>query len=227
MQYSYLLVDMLTILIPFIFSFHKKIQFHKTWPALFPAILITGTLFIAWDIVFTEIGVWGFNTKYLLGYTLMNLPLEEVLFFICIPYSCLFTYHCFETLFHSNMLKTKEHLITYCLIGASFLLGIGYWHNWYTSVTFILLACFLIFCKWGAKTEWLPNFYLSYTVLLIPFFIVNGILTGTGLEEPIVWYNNDENMTIRIGTIPMEDIFYGMLLILVNTFFWKKFQKSN
>jgi lycopene cyclase domain-containing protein len=60
---------------------------------------------------------------------------------------------------------------------------------------------------------WLNKFYFSYLVLLIPFTIVNGILTGTGLEEPVVWYNDLENMGFRILTIPFEDVFYGMLLI--------------
>jgi lycopene cyclase domain-containing protein len=57
--------------------------------------------------------------------------------------------------------------------------------------------------------------------------VVNGISTGTGLEEPIVWYNDAENMELRILTIPVEDIFYGMLLLLLNTFLFELFLAKN
>ncbi len=49
-----------------------------------------------------------------------------------------------------------------------------------------------------------------------PFFVVNGILTGTGLETQVVWYNSSEFMGYRALSIPLEDFFYGMLMIVLN-----------
>lgn len=61
------------------------------------------------------------------------------------------------------------------------------------------------------------RFYFSYLFVLIPFFIVNGILTGSFIDQEVVWYNNHENLGIRIGTIPADDLFYNMLMLLMVT----------
>lgn len=54
--------------------------------------------------------------------------------------------------------------------------------------------------------------------MLFPFFIVNGILTGSGIVDQVVWYNNQENLGLRVFTIPIEDITYAFSLIIVNLF---------
>ncbi|MED5256365.1 MAG: lycopene cyclase domain-containing protein, partial [Candidatus Neomarinimicrobiota bacterium] len=61
----------------------------------------------------------------------------------------------------------------------------------------------------------LSSFFVSYIFILIPFFIINGILTGSFILDEIVWYNDNYNLGIRIGTIPFEDIFYGFSLLFL------------
>jgi len=62
--------------------------------------------------------------------------------------------------------------------------------------------------------------------MLIPFFIVNGILTGTGIEGNIVWYNDEQNLGIRLLTIPIEDSAYAFSLILMNLLIYYKFRSE-
>src|SRR5664279_4624256 len=94
MRFTYLVIDLLVVLVPFGFSFHRKIKFHQNFLPFFFANMVSAICFVGWDLVFTRNAVWGFNKHYITGVRISVLPVEEVLFFFCIPFSCLFTYHC-------------------------------------------------------------------------------------------------------------------------------------
>ncbi len=84
--------------------------------------------------------------------------------------------------------------------------------------------------RWGLLdgSESLHRFYISYMVILIPFAIVNGILTGSFIDEPIVWYNNSENVHIRFFTIPVEDFGYAFSMLLFSVILIERFKtKTN
>ncbi|MDZ4664980.1 MAG: lycopene cyclase domain-containing protein [Bacteroidota bacterium] len=220
-KFTYLLIDIATILVPFVFSFYHKINFYKTWRAYWPANLLVTLIFIAWDMLYTKLGVWGFNESYICGIKIFNLPIEEVLFFICIPYASVFTYHCLKLFFNSIQLPTT--LISIVLSSLLLITGIINFDKLYTAATFISMSLLLTVVGILRKQEWLKNFFLTYLLILIPFFIVNGILTGSWIDEPIVWYNDNENLGIRMLTIPFEDTFYGMLLLILNTWLYEYF----
>jgi lycopene cyclase domain-containing protein len=226
MKSLYLLVNFFTVIIPVLFSFHPKIKFYQRWKYFFPAAIFIGVFFIVWDSIFTSYGIWGFNPQYISGIYLFGLPLEEILFFICIPFSCVFTYFCLDKFYCLSWNPRKEKI--FCLIFSTFLLVIGlfFWEQLYTSVTFISTALVCLVFKFVIKIKWFGKAVSVYAVLLMPFLIVNGILTGTGLEEPIVWYNDSENMDIRVLTIPVEDVIYGFELILLNIFCYKWFSEK-
>jgi lycopene cyclase domain-containing protein len=92
--------------------------------------------------------------------------------------------------------------------------------KWYTLVNFSLaIPLTLIVLKYNPKL--LQHFFLTFLVMLIPFFIVNGVLTGSWIENQVVWYNNAENLGIRMGTIPIEDSIYAYSMILMSLFFFE------
>lgn len=225
-KYLYLAIDFFSILFPFIFSFYPKYKFADKWKFLWPAILLPALFFIIWDESFTQMGVWGFNPRYLTGNYFFSLPIEEILFFICIPYACVFTYEAVNYLISWRISKKLQDMITDILVVLLLLAGLIFYDRWYPTVTFILLSAFLLLHRWVWRTDYLGKFYVAFLFILIPFFLVNGILTGTGIEEQVVWYNDSENLGIRMLTIPVEDTFYGMLLLLMNVSLFEYRQKK-
>jgi lycopene cyclase domain-containing protein len=65
-----------------------------------------------------------------------------------------------------------------------------------------------------------------YLILMPGFFAVNGILTGSLIPSPVVNYNPDDFLGIRMGTIPVEDAVYGYSQFLLNIYFFKKITEN-
>lgn len=225
MRSLYLLIDLSSVLVPFIFSFHPKLQFYKKWKQAFVSISVTAIIFISWDVWFVKKGVWSFNPDYVLGIYFLGLPIEEILFFICIPYSCLFSYHALKVIFPKLNSHNTEPIFSFLLSIALIVLAFYFYPKIYTTVTFLFLAGYLLLLKIICKPAWLDRFYFSFFIMLLPFFIVNGMLTGAGLDAAVVLYNDEENAGLRLLTIPVEDIFYGMLFQLMNVSLFEFFSK--
>lgn len=221
-KYTYFWVDFLCILFPFVFSLTKKFDFHKDWKYYFPANLIIAFIFIIWDIYKTKVGVWWFDLKYILGINLYNLPLEEVFFFICIPYACIFTYYCFKKYIPLNIYIIK--LSNYALWIPFIIIAVIFYNRLYPFVTFTLLGVSWILVK-KYKPTFYPYFFIVYLIMFFPFFLSNGILTGGFINRSIVNYNPEEIIGFRLYTIPFEDYFYGMLLILWTIWLYEYFKK--
>ncbi|PKP24494.1 MAG: lycopene cyclase domain-containing protein [Bacteroidetes bacterium HGW-Bacteroidetes-2] len=229
MDTLYMWLNIGSISLPLLFSFHPKLQLYKRWKYLFPSIAIMMLLFISWDIIFVKYEIWGFNSSYFLGITIINLPLEEWLFFICIPYACVFTHYSLVYFFPKMELSKKTTSVVYVLLlTLLILLSFWFYDRWYSIVNFTY-AILLLGLTYNFQKEVLQKFFLTFLVMLVPFFLVNGTLTGSFIEEPVVWYNNAENMGLRLLTIPVEDTFYAFTMILtcilLLEFFERRFSK--
>jgi lycopene cyclase domain-containing protein len=224
-KWLYVFINLGAISIPFIAGFDSRLRFDKQWRFLFPALLLTMLVFIPWDMLKTDLAVWGFNPRYLLGIYIGNLPLEEWLFFIAIPYACLFTYHSLNYLVKKDYLGKYAERITLILAILLLIIGLLNSDRLYTSVTFISTGAFMLFHRFVIKGVYMGRFYLMYLVTLIPFFIVNGLLTGSFIPEEVVFYDDTQNLGIRLGTIPVEDMVYGLLMLLMNVS-WFEFFRS-
>ena len=211
-MFTYLALNIASIAFPLSRSFESKIQYFKKWKALFIAMCITAFVFLVWDYFFTKHGVWSFNHDYVVGIYMFLMPLEEWMFFFAIPFACIFIYECVKYYDKKGILSKYSDTILY---GFSLvILVIGFFHTdkLYTSINaFFAVFSLFIFILYTDKKQ-KSHFIVTYLLSLIPFLIVNGVLTFL----PVVSYNNAENLGIRIFTIPVEDTVYSMSLLLMN-----------
>ncbi|HQO50037.1 MAG TPA: lycopene cyclase domain-containing protein [Bacteroidales bacterium] len=210
----YLYLDLLTLAFPFLLSFDRKVAFYRQWKYFFPAVFVMGAFFIAKDVLFAASGIWGFNDRYLLGIRWFGLPVEEWMFFVVVPYAIVFIYACLMAYLRFDPLLKVHRPVLFVLSFLLIVVAVIWYDRLYTSVIFILTAILLLYNLYMRK-PWLSMFLLAYLVSMLPFLLVNGVLTGSFLDEPIVWYNNSHNLGIRLFTIPVEDTIYSLMMFLM------------
>jgi lycopene cyclase domain-containing protein len=190
-------------------SFERKIKYYKNFRYLIFSIVTVGVPFIIWDILAEKRGDWMFNSDHIGGMKIFNLPAEEILFFITVPYSIIFLY---ETFIYYIKPKQITYNNKYLLIisFASLMVSIIFLSLDYTFTVFFFLSVVFFFIAFS-KLSYIRNKYLIYFFLFtfIPFFIFNSLLTSL----PVVIYNPDAIWGIRILTVPLEDFFYSLCLI--------------
>jgi lycopene cyclase domain-containing protein len=207
MKIEYLLFNFFIIIFPLIsYIFYKRPLFLP----MIISLLVSALIFIIWDIAVTDY-FWSFNQNYILGIKLIKIPIEEALFFLTVPFGCLFLYVNFEKIFKNNKPISRNLILKICLI--IFFLG-GYFFmlkKYYTAVVFLYLAVIWFFDMFLLKTKLTTKIVYWYymVVVLLLTFIFNYYLT----KRPVVIYNDSFNLNIRLLTIPIEDFIYGISLI--------------
>ena len=230
---TYLLLNLGSLAFPLVRSFERRVRFVAYWPGLWVGLLLNALYCIPIDIWFTAKGNWGFSDAYTLGWKVFGLPVEEWMFFFCIPYACVFIYACV-----SKLLNVKDSwgwtAFAWAIVivtGATALLNVD---KEYTLLKLGSASVFLAFYIIFTKGKNLGRLMFSYILTEIPFLIVNGFLTSL----PVVTYNNAENLGIRMSdvlgirflNIPVEDNVYSLLMLLLVVFgmeqIWPRLAKS-
>jgi lycopene cyclase domain-containing protein len=211
MSSAYLILNIFIILFPLLLSFEKKIKYYKKLTALFISTLIVGGVFIIWDSIATYRGDWSFNPSFVIGLNLFNLPLEEVLFFITVPYSGIFLYETGKFYGLDKTININRFLI-YGFAVLILFLAIFFISQYYTFTVLIFTSIFLfISVSYKGKAALINSrlYWLWIGFMYLPFLVVNYFLTSI----PIVTYSKSAIWGLRFITIPLEDFFYSFSLL--------------
>lgn len=214
---TYLLINILIVIFPLILSFDKNLKFYKKVPYVLQSIAFISSAYIVWDVIATKRGDWAFNPEHLMGSYILGLPIEEILFFITVPYSCIFIY---ETV--SFYIKDRELIFNKKFFLAPsillVLLGTIFYDQNYTFTVSIFAASFFIGAiLFNESLLASRNFWITILIGFIPFLIVNYFLTSI----PVVTYNEAAFSGKRFITIPYEDFLYSFSMISLWILFYE------
>lgn len=208
-------------------SWDKRVNYHQKWKYFFKALPVMMVVMIIWDMFFTHNGIWGFNEQYILGWYVVGLPVEEWLFFIVVPFSCTFIYEVVIYFDSSNKFEKYGKIINVIMLLLVITLLYFGLDQTYTKIAMGFLCLLLLFHQFAYNARYLGRFYVAFLFILIPFFIVNGVLTGSFIQEEVVWYKSSEIFNIRLFTIPLEDVFYCMFMMLFLITFYEIFKRKS
>jgi lycopene cyclase domain-containing protein len=217
---EYLLLNIIIISFPLAATFYSKIGYYKKLPQVLSSILFVGAIFILWDILATERGHWAFNPAYVLGIRFMGLPVEELMFFVSVPFSCLFIYESLCTYVRDFSVPFSKNIFVGVAV-FMLLMAVPSFGREYSFAVFLAAGFFLLFAAFFLQDLLSSGRYWAYLgITLLLFVIFNFILTSL----PIVSYGPKMIWGTRFLTIPLEDFLYNylMLSLYLGVYIWAK-----
>jgi lycopene cyclase domain-containing protein len=218
----YLWIDLAIVCLPLVLSFDRRVHYVRRWPAVFLSALAIAAVYIPWDMLKTAYRVWGFSERFAGSWRLLGLPAGEWLFFVAVPFSCLFIYEVVRAYFRDGAVRVPAW-VWLAAAAASLAVAVLFRARAYTFTVMISVAVFLVLA-----TLLLPrllgsrHFWLAMLLTNIPFLIFNGLLTAL----PVVVYNDAENWGVRAFTIPLEDFFYSFSLLGFNFLVYQPLRRA-
>ena len=218
MKTEYLIFNIIVFAGPLLFGAMRPFYFINRWKDTILPILIPAIFFLIWDSIVAD-SHWHFNENYILGIKFFNLPVEEILFFISVPFACLFTWEMIirRTREKEIMWINKIRIYLYLLIPIGIWIFISGKH--YTGLATSFLGLSILLDRLLNTNLMLQRRFYFYLLFVLMFTLIfNGYLTW----RPVVTYSVQYQLDFRIFTIPIEDFVYGTALIFMNTSIYEK-----
>lgn len=202
-------------------TFYKNIAFYKELKYVLPAILFVAGGFMLWNIFFTVQFVWGFNVENLSGFSFFNVPIEEWMLFFIFPYTAIFVFFIFEKMEWEFITKRWSLIFATIITVIALILFVNYREHTYTFWVACLVMLLNGILYFGFRPKWYQCFWSAFLVFYFPFFFLNGWVSSYIASGPIVWYNPNHIIGIKILTIPVENIMYYFLMFLFTLVIYK------
>ncbi len=194
----------------------------RRYRSLLFSVGVVSPLYLVWDFLATWKDSWHFNPKWVLGIYVVDLPIEEVLFFFVTPFATLLIYD-------FVMQKVKDREFTFVTRGRVtavallLLLADVFLTSYsYTFIDLVYVASSLLLVEFVDSSMLKSrNYWIFVLLTYIPFMVFDFFLTSL----PVVIYGPHSILGVRIITIPVEDALYSFSMMNFYTLFYRQGEK--
>ena len=208
-----LILLLIVAFIPLLFRTASKTRIFPKLKYFIPAIIFSSAVFIIWDNRFAQIGIWNYNPEFFSGKEIFSLPWEKWLYYVVVSWVSLFVYEWVKIKFSYLKIDNISLAISLALLVVFGLTAFFSRQKIYTFFTFFLLAIYFgyTFFRNRFKSHF-THFYITFLILLIPFFILSVIL----VKLPAISYHSEHTLQVQLLQIPVEKLAGLFLLLFIN-----------
>ncbi len=198
MTYTFLILNLLLVLIPFALKFDRNVvNVDKLKSIILPSLIVT-FVFSEVAVFLTGLKAWNFNTAYLIGASYRGLPLEEYIFLFAFSFAGLGVYNYLNAKFPTNDLQKYSLTLSNLMMG-------------------ICIAILFFGVEYINKLRFMYRFYRAFVAMLIPFYCVFLLICNL----PIITYNTAQNVRFSLFKIPFENHFFMMATLLLGVYLFE------
>lgn len=222
MKYTFLLLALGLLVLPLVFNFHKNIFKNGNFKAALGASLISAIIFSTLAVVLQLLGVLIYSTDRTIGVLFKDIPIEQYLLNFSFSLVGVSLYQYLNISFPKNDLQRYSLAISNLLLGLCIaFLFFGY-SKWYTLLTFSTLLLVLFLIEYVGKLRFMYKAYRAFMVMLIPFYLVYGVLFWNGILK----VSQNGLFGLYIAKIPLENHFIALSTLLVSVYMFEFFRSK-
>lgn len=222
MKFAFLLLALGLLVLPLIFNLDKKIFKQGNFIPALGASLISAIIFSTLTIVLQLLGVLIYKESNTVGVAFKDIPLEQYILNFTFSFASVALYQYLNNKFPNNNLQRYSLALSNLLLGLCVAFLFFAYSKWYTLSTFATLFILLFIIEYVGKLRFMYKAYRTFVIMLIPFYLVYGILFWNGILK----ISENAVSKMYVAKIPVENHFMMLSILLVSIYMFEFFKSK-
>lgn len=209
---------LLAIFVPVaLISFLTPFSKFRRYKPLLISISVVAPIYILWDQLAVVFGTWSFDSAHVTGVYFFHLPVEEVSFFLVVPFSTMLIYEAIKRYIRGRFMPGKVTIIASIFASLLIILGVLNLSRSYTSVASFFAAGSIV-TGLGIDRQLMvkKSLWLYMAISYVPFIFFDHLM----VTLPVFTYGKGAIIGLRIANIPVEEFEYVFSLLMFYVIFY-------